>query len=166
MINGQKYRQSNNLFDYQQTQGITDNCFINQNGQIVSNADYYISYPIYVTSGETYTWQFNRREIDGRHTAPTVGYYDANDNLISAAQHAATVINFVFTTPQNCAYIKCSVYKKNNLQTQAQLNVGSTLLPYEPYGKIWTDVPIPTRKYVNGSWVDISPKQYVNGEWV
>ena len=133
MPNGCGERTSN-WFDYQQTQGITDNCFINQNGQIVSNGEYYISYPIYVTSGETYTWQFNKREADGRHTSPTVGCYDANDNLISVAQHAATVINFVFTTPQNCAYIKCSVYKKNNLQTQAQLNVGSSVLPYEPYG--------------------------------
>ena len=129
-----KKSNGNQLFDYTRTDGIIANKYINQAGVIVSGAnDYYISYPISVTQGETYTWRFNADSISTTHTAPTVGFYDNNDNLISVAQHAIQVKYFSFTVPSNCAYIRCSVYTVNNAQEQAMLNKGARPLRYEAY---------------------------------
>ena len=114
-----KKSNGNQLFDYTRTNGIIADKYINQSGALVSANDYYLSYPISVTPGETYTWRFNADSSSTTHTAPTVGFYDASDNLISTAQHASQIKYFNFTVPSNCAYIRCSVYTVNNAQQQA-----------------------------------------------
>ena len=123
-----------NLFDCNRTTGIIDNSYINKNTSAISTDNqYYISYPIPLEVGETYTWRFNDNSGDA-HSAPTVGFYDSNDTLISVASHASTIRYFSFTVPNNCAYIRASVYKLKSAPTQAMLNVGSEPLDYEPYG--------------------------------
>lgn len=128
-----KKSNGNQLFDYTRTDGIIANKYINQSGALVSANDYYISYPISVVVGETYTWRFNADSSSTTHTAPTVGFYDINNNLIGTAQHAGQIKYFNFTVPSNCVYIRCSVYTVNNAQQQAMLNKGSTPLRYETY---------------------------------
>lgn len=123
-----------NLFDYTKTDDIIANSFINQSGVIVTSDEYYISYPIEVNVGETYTWKFNA-DTGNSHTAPTVGFYDSSDNLLSTAHHDSAIRYFSFEVPTNCAYIRASVFTKDkNVQQEAMLNEGSTPLPYEPYG--------------------------------
>ena len=120
-----------NLFDCDRTDGIIDNSYINKsNGEIVADANYYISYPIYVLKDVDYVWTFDSIQA---HTAPTVGFYDASDNLIGFAPHGSNIKYFVFTTPSGCKYIRASVYKCNDLQKEAMLNLGSTPLPYSTY---------------------------------
>ena len=122
-----------NLFDCDRTEGITNNSYIRKSdGATVSDTNYYISYPIYVLEGVNYTWTFNDINKQG-HSAPTVGFYDSSDNLIGSASHGSNVTYFAFTAPIGCKYIRTSVYKRDNLQKEAMLNLGSTPLPYSPY---------------------------------
>ena len=119
-----------NKFNKDRTDGITDNCYINQSGVVASDSQYYLSYPIPVIVGKTYTWRFNADE-HSYHNAPTVGFYDSSDNLLSVATHSGAVRYFSFTIPNNCSYIKASVFKP--YKDEAMLNEGSTALPYHPY---------------------------------
>ena len=122
-----------NLFDCDRTDGIIDNSYIRKSdGEIVTDTYYYISYPIYVAENMTYTWRFNS-ETSTAHSVPTVGFYDASDNIIGVASHDNQIRYFSFTTPNGCKYIRASVYKRNNLQREAMLNLGSTPLPYSTY---------------------------------
>ena len=127
-----------NLFNKDRTTGITDNSYINQSGQIASSNNYYISYPISINAGETYTWSFNSTQ-GATHSSPTVGFYDSNDNLISVASHDTQVYHFTFTVPNNTSYMKASVYKVSG-RFEPMLLSGSTTIddripiPYIPYG--------------------------------
>lgn len=123
-----------NLFDYTKTDGIIANKYINQSGSMVTNSEYYVSYPIKVNVGETYTWRFNSN-TGNVHSAPTVGFYDSSDNLLSTVQHNISIRYFSFEVPTNCAYIRASVFTRSNAQQEAMLNLGSEALPYEPYGQ-------------------------------
>lgn len=115
--------ETENLFDWEETVGIKNNYYINQEGQEVNNTSYYLSYPISIVAQEAYTWSWGGTNV---HSAPTVGFYDSNDNLIGVAQHNSTVNSFSFTIPSNCSYIKASVYKTNNDMKGAMLTKGST----------------------------------------
>ena len=123
-----------NMFDCTRIDGIIAGSFINQNGNIIKNNEYYISYPIYVMEEKTYTWRFNADSYNTTHTSPTVGFYDASNNLLSVALHNPAIKYFSFNIPNGCKYIRCSVFTRDNAQRQAMLNLGSTPLPYEPYG--------------------------------
>lgn len=127
-----------NLFDYTRTDGVETKKYINQSGEKVSSNNYNISYPIEVLPNQGYIWSFNT-SLNALHTAPTVAFYDSNDNYISVERHNSNVYWFNFTTPNNCKYIRASVYIGQN-NTTSQLLVGSSSgdnkksLPYEPYG--------------------------------
>ena len=118
-----------NLYNYAETVDVTDNKYLDQQGVERSSSSYQISYPITVEPETEYTWQFGGVN---KHTAPTVGFYDSNDNLISAAQHINAATHFTFTTPSNCDYVRASVYK--NSKSEAMLSKTSTAIPFEPYG--------------------------------
>lgn len=122
-----------NLFDYTRTNGIIDNRYINQNGETITANDYYISYPINVIKGETYTWRFHTSTIIN-HNAPTIAFYDKDNNFLGVAKHSLSIKFFSFVIPDKCDYIRCSVYKTDRLYKEAILNEGSEPLPYEPYG--------------------------------
>ena len=128
-----KFIQSANLFDYTVTEGIIDNYYINQSGVETYNVSYYISAPIAIQPNTDYTWQFGGTI---GHNAPTIGFYDSSDNLISVATHTSGLY-FYFTTPNNCAYIKISVYKHS--KEDAMLHTGHEVMTYVPYGVVATD---------------------------
>ena len=122
-----------NLFDCDRTKDIIDDSYIRKSdGATVADTTYYISYPIYVSENATYTWKFND-STNISHSAPTVGFYDASDNMIGAATHHNSVKYFSFTTPNGCKYIRASVCKRLNLQREAMLTPGSEAKPYSPY---------------------------------
>ena len=123
-----------NMFDCTRIDGIIAGSFINQNGNIIKNNEYYISYPIYVTEEKTYTWRFNADSYNTTHTSPTVGFYDASDNLLSVALHNSGIKYFSFNIPNGCKYIRCSVFTRDNIQRQAMLNIGSSPMRYTDFG--------------------------------
>ena len=129
-----------NLFDKDRTQGIIANAYVNQSGQQVSSQNYYLSYPIAVSEGETYTWSFNS-DAGAQHTAPTVGFYDSNDTLIGGATHDSGVYHFTFTVPSTTTYIRASVYIGTAIANKTPMLLSGTttiadtvLMPYIPYG--------------------------------
>lgn len=129
--------QTENLFDKNNTEGIEDNYYIDRTtGNKVSNPQYYISAPIAVASEETYWWTFRITSggaAHSAHSAPSIGFFDANDNQIGVVPHSSGIKSFPFTTPANCAYIKASVYKYDI--DEEMLTSGSTApTSYIPYG--------------------------------
>ena len=118
-----------NLFDKNNETGITNNTYINQQGSLISNNSYYLSAPIAVKENTAYTWQFGGNIS---HTAPTTGFYDSADNLLSVASHTSGY-NYSFTTPTNCAYVRQSVYQYG--KNEAMLSETPNVIPYEPYGQ-------------------------------
>lgn len=127
-------KETENLFDKNITEGIEDKYYINKTtGNKVSNAQYYISAPIAVTSEEKYWWVFRITSGGPNHSVPTVGFFDANDNQIGVASHSDGIKSFTFTTPANCAYVRASVYKYDI--NEAMLVKASTApVTYIPYG--------------------------------
>jgi hypothetical protein len=67
-------------------------------------------------------------------TTRTVGarFYDINKNFVSslAITNAST-----FTTPANVHFFRFTIISETSTNLQIMLNEGSTVLPYEPYGK-------------------------------
>lgn len=127
-----------NLFDKTITDGIILRMYINQSGQQVSSQNYYISYPLKVEGNAVYTWNFNS-EYGATHNAPTVAFYDNNNNQIGVATHNNSILHFTFTTPNNCAYIRASVYVGKTTNTSMLLEGGvsvqdQTVIPFIPYG--------------------------------
>lgn len=127
-----------NLFDKDRTQGIIANAYINQSGEQVSSQSYYMSYPINVIVGSTYTWSFVSM-TGAYHTAPTVVFYNDNDEMIGVASHNPSIAHFTFTVPNNTKYLRASVYIGFSQNTNMLLE-GSTTTPdgtpldYIPYG--------------------------------
>ena len=122
-----------NLFD---KDGVifADNSYIKQDGTIVSDNNYYISDKIYLKQNSEYTWVFSDASTSiAQHSAPTTGFYNNNDELIEAATHNKNIKKYTFTVPENCAYIRQSVYKREN--DYSYLYAGTEALPYEPYKK-------------------------------
>lgn len=163
MINGQKYHVSKNLFD--KSNG-SYNAYVDDEGtwRYVDTAK---SVKILCSANTTYT-------LSVPENLSVFRIYEISDALAEPPTQAAEIVRsggidrYTFTTASTTAAIifQGSAGNFDEWFNGLMLNTGSTASPYEPYGDIWTDVPIPTRKYVNGAWVDISPKQYINGQWV
>ena len=132
-----------NLFDKNNETGITNNTYINQQGSLISNNSYYLSAPIAVKENTAYTWQFGGNIS---HTAPTTGFYDSADNLLSVASHTSGY-NYSFTTPTNCAYVRQSVYQYG--KNEAMLSETPNVIPYEPYGQYKIPISFGQGTYTN-----------------
>lgn len=139
MINGQKYHVSKNLFDKNQSSTVG---FVREDGTINDNNNYRISDYIQLLPNMQYT--VSNMNVNGLY--PAVCFYTDNKTYISGSKYDGATV-FTFTTPLNCKYVLVSYLA--SLVNNVMLNSGSTALPYEPYGNIWTDVPIPTRKLHN-----------------
>lgn len=164
MINGEKYAKSANLFDYQTMADGERNKYLLPDGSTVESTGTWAITDYIPINGTTFTLV---RTSAGN--APAICLYDDNKNyIIGVAYNRNTTVNIsssVIAKFARFSYL-ISTATPENLD-EAMLVKGSTApSSYIPYGNIWSDVPIPTRKYINGTWVDISPKQYVNGEWV
>ena len=135
-----KTRLSNNLFNLNGTDtsnGFLAGQYINTNNTPITpsetgmpcntseyipispNTDYYIS--------GMPTANFN---------SPSVCWYDANKTHI-AGQRYQNRGYVSFTAPSNAAYMRISY--PIDYASQVMANVGSSALPYEPYGNVWGD---------------------------
>lgn len=131
-----------NLFDKDNTEDIIDKCYINQSGEIVSNQNgWYISNLIAVDSGSKYTYRFNMAN-DKLWSVPTIGFYDNQGVLMQAVTHSPWINYLSFDVPENVKYVRVSVPKSLNHETQLEL--GTTATEYEPYHE-----PITTTVYLN-----------------
>jgi hypothetical protein len=135
-----------------------DGHWINDSGVIGGDANSCYSDKIPVKVGETYSFGIT---VFGS-TFKRVVAYDANDSFvallaklpINAGKHESGT----FTIPINTSYVRIS-YAKDD--TDVQLELGSTVHPYVPYGHVGLDVtadgtttttpiPLPSRGWVAG----------------
>ena len=126
-----------NLFNKNATDtsnGFIDNKYIRQtDGNYIESNSYNISEYIPVTSNTTYTWIFSLTSSQALHSNPTVEFYDSLRQSLGIANHNPNITRFSFTTPQNCAFIRASVYKQT--RGESLLVEGSTApAGYIPYG--------------------------------
>lgn len=139
-----------NLFDKNNTDDIIDNVYVNKGGVAESSVAYYMSYPIILTAGVTYTWRFG---ADTVHSAPTAVFYDENGVKIGVQYHPNNIRYFTITPPENCAFVRLPVYKSS--KQDAVLNVGATpLTPFEPYGY---KIPISSAGQTNNIYIGSEP---------
>ena len=165
MINGKKYRKSYNLLSY-------DYLF---SDDYAKESTFFIYYRLQLAPNTQYTIKTNYIQYLSEVTL----FFGLSNTMSTATDGVTTSVAKTITTgADGIAYIARRIMSEHGQEYVTSydkladgtyyimLNAGNTAIPFEPYGNIWTDVPIPTRKYVNGEWVDISPKQYVNGEWI
>ena len=121
-----------NLFD-----GIigVDNKIFNEDGWTSSNNNYAISKYIPVEPNTSYTYHFYHNIAENRSTHSIVEY-DSNKNVILPLTIQWITenrdYNISFTTQANTAYIR--INWKKPYDEDLALNLGSTALPYEPFG--------------------------------
>ena len=99
-------------------------------GEEVINAGYDCSDYIAVSAETQYTVKY-----PSFYDAVGAGlvYFDTSKNAISSVSlHEQGGDTYSFTTPANCAYVRLSWYNING--DACMLNLGSTALPYEPFG--------------------------------
>lgn len=127
------YRIYGNTVDGESVGDRTDNLFYkkieNANVSATGDVHYENNYDLWVgkvTAGETYT-AYNINLVIGFFTnEPNYGMSTYNNSRIINSTEVCT-----FTVPSGCSYVAIRILKKTNL---AMLNIGSTALPYEPYG--------------------------------
>ena len=112
-----------NLFD---VNNATLQKYITSDGSITDNVNYAITDYLPIEPSTKYS-------LSGISDQPSTAYhayYDTTKNLISTVQ--ASNLQQTLNTPANAAYIRCSWRIASSLDIM--MNVGDTLLPYEPYG--------------------------------
>lgn len=166
MINGEKYCKSRNLLDFEALKTAPSGEFSN------IPCDHVLALTLKPNTIYTCISDGQGSETGDADSNRSVYINGAVDS--SGAAYTVFANHPVTVTSTGTGYVKIGLFSQRtnaaqyiNGSARIWLIEGSdSTIPYEPYGNIWTDVPIPTRKYVNGAWVDISPKQYVNGDWV
>ena len=112
-------RDTNNGFD--------DTGYLVASGSIAASSSYQVTEYIAVEAEQTYTLTYGT----GARNYPSICFYDDTKTYISGEKYD-NILPFTFTTPQNTAYIRFSI---GDASTEiGMLNLGSTALPYEPYG--------------------------------
>lgn len=167
MINGEKYVKGANLFDYQTMADGVTGYYLLSDGSLQQDGSWNIT--DYIPCDGI---NFVLSKVGGK--SPSMCFYDSNKQFISGQAYntggSAKKQDIYAIASSNAKFIRFTYMSPTagypDDLSAIMLNAGTTAIPYEPYGDIWADVPISTRKYINESWVDISPKQYVNGEWV
>ena len=122
------------LFDKDNDIGIIDGKYISQSGVETSSSNFYLSNYIEVSPNETYRWAWSTDSSSRpTHTNGTIAFYNAENEMIGVASHAANTLSFDFTTPETCTKVRASVYKPQ--QSLSMLTEGSTApATYIPYG--------------------------------
>ena len=156
------YRNSLNVFDVSGTdpdKGYVDGMYLNTSGEeyVPASARYAtVTEYISVTAETTYSQDDFYRGSSG---IPALVFYNNEKTYISAVVIKDTT---TFTTPQNCAYIRIS---RTNTATESMLNLGGTVLPYEPYNvKDWYGYTYKLRS--SGAWTAGAEKKRSGGAWV
>ena len=119
-----------NLFD---VSTITENTYIDENGNTGSSQVSNISDYIEVKPNTSYTLSFDYLTLLNS-TKRNVVYYNESKTYILGGEYFPTNKTNTITTPNNAKYLRFS-YDKNCYSIM--LNEGTTALPYEPYGKVW-----------------------------
>lgn len=135
-MNFNKYGRTAQLFDYQTMSDGLVGGVLNSDGTITINAassSWTITKYIPVV-GREFTLQ---RQASGGATS--ICLYDSNQTYITGLAYNG---NGTVTVSANTdvSYIRFTYYRTENIGN-IMLNEGSTPLPYEPYGYLWTDTP-------------------------
>ena len=119
-----------NLYDktaHNTNNGFDDTGYLDSNGNVVDSYSYQVTEYIAVEAEQAYTLVYGT----GARYSPSVCFYDSAKNFISGLKYNE-VLPRVFTTPQNTAYLRFSI--GDTAIDAGMLNIGSTALPYEPFG--------------------------------
>lgn len=122
----------------------TDGSYIDLSGKINSSLAWSVTDYIEIDASTSYMIS---SITDQSTTSACHAYYDENKTLISTV--AGNHNNQQLTTPNNAKYIRCS-WRSAGI-TQVMLNVGTTVLPYEPYGY---KIPVTCGGETNTIYVD------------
>ena len=115
-----------NLFD-KNSVNIIQNKYLNDSGVETSDNNFSISDYIKVDANTVYSSQ------PFENKSACICFYNSSKTFLSSKR--LTQIQPNFTTPNNCEYIRVSIWMADiNI---FQIEKGSTALPYEPYGKVW-----------------------------
>ena len=115
-----------NLFD-KNSPNIIQNKYINSSGVETSDNSFSISDYIKVDANTVYSSQ------PFENKGACICFYNNSKNFLSSI--ALNQVDPNFTTPNNCKYIRLSIWKADiNI---IQIEKGQTATPYEPYGKVW-----------------------------
>lgn len=121
-----------NLFDKDATDtnnGYIDNSAIIQSGSTALNYNFYVSEYIRVSPNTNYSWKWTTSISSS--TTVSLALYDANKELVRAISYGINAV-VEFLTSSNEIYARVTVQKSS--KAISMLNLGSTALPYEPYG--------------------------------
>lgn len=119
-----------NLFDEAATDtsnGYIDGAYLVSTGSPTSSSAYFVSEYISVTSGMSYTLRYSNRALN----SPSYCLYDSTKNYVDGYRYN-NVNPITFTIPDGVSFIRFSAPKNN--KGDIMLNLGSTALPYAPYG--------------------------------
>lgn len=135
-----KTRLSNNLFNINGTDtsnGFLPGQYINTNDTPVTPSETGMpsNTSEYIPISPNTDYYISGMPTDG-YNSPSVCWYDANKTRI-AGQRYQNRGYVSFTAPSNAAYMRISY--PIAYASQVMANVGTSALPYEPYGSVWDD---------------------------
>lgn len=117
---------TSNLYDKTKAFGNVSK-YISANGNLASNSGFNVTGFYGVAPNTNYMLE----DVNISSANPAVCFYDENKEYISGiAYNKETSCDF--KTPANCYFIKFSINK--SLVDTAQLHLGNTSIPYEPFG--------------------------------
>lgn len=117
-----------NIWDGEYTE--VDSRYIAVNGTITASTNYRVSSYIPVLPNTQY---YLKDVVASAAAAPAVCWYDSEKNFISGLNGASNIYNKVVTSPNNAAFLRCSIFKET--ADTACINKSNTSKngTYEPY---------------------------------
>lgn len=120
-----------NLFDKNATNtanGYIKDTMLQSDGTTISWNVFSVSEYIPITGGETY---YISNVMNAAFNAPSMCFYDSSKQFVSSVVYQSRY-SFGFTAPATAAFVRISYM--NVTIDSVMLNLGSTALPYEPFG--------------------------------
>lgn len=117
------------------------NALLNQNGQVVENANSNISSFVQVDPSRDY---YFKDVLASTSTSSAICWYDANKVFISSVVGASAVNGQVITSPSNAAYLRASIYKPTEQSACINRSNPARNGQYEPYRSYTMSLPITT----------------------
>lgn len=122
-----------NIYANNTSNGYVNNALLRSDGSTYSPSSAYISEYLPIEDNKTYTYYTGGRT----GVAQAVCFYNAAKEYISGISYDNQTA-ITFTTPQGTKYYRCTVMRTasdTESYKKTMLNLGSTALPYEPYGQ-------------------------------
>ena len=131
-----------NLFDL----GTAYHGTINAQGVVGPNESFRTTQ--YITSSPNTNYYFSTTQIEGQTNKQIyIAYYDNNKTFLSRDSY--NDLAHLFTTPNNCYYIRAGAFTAN--QENVMLELGSTATTYSPYTSSSYQVNLPVKNLYEGS---------------